>query len=492
MRTPDVLNDRYVLDERLAAGGMGEVWKATDRLLGRPVAVKLLKEQYVADPTFRGRFRAEARFAAALQHGGIAQVYDYGEQDDLAYLVMELVPGETLSQILARDGRLSVGATLDIVGQAARALQVAHSAGIIHRDIKPANLMVTADGTVKITDFGIARGGADTSMTQTGMVMGTAQYVAPEQATGKRVTPAADLYSLGVVAYECLAGHPPFSADTPVALALMHVREEPPPLPASVPAPVRGLVAALLAKDPGDRPRGANTVADGAFSIRESLGPLADEVAMPHETGAGWGADVASEPWRAEDAWTDEGGPWTSEAGADPYGADPYGMNRHAADPEAAGYPTERSGAVYDDTLPPRAAARARHHRNNNRLILAGAAAVVLVGAGVFAVGTLLAHQDHTKLMDGNHLQTAGGAAPTAHVPSTPAGVPSDRPLPSDPVSSRPVFSPRPSATRSSTPTTKPTTTRSSPATTPTGPATDSPPPTSPEPTPTDSATQGR
>ncbi|HEY0539992.1 MAG TPA: serine/threonine-protein kinase, partial [Actinoallomurus sp.] len=154
MTTPLVLNHRYRLDERLASGGMGEVWKATDELLGRPVAVKLLKQIYFSDESFRDRFRAEARFAASLQHSGIAQVYDYGEQDDLAYLVMELVPGETLSRILSVEGRLSTDTTLDIVGQAARALHVAHTAGIIHRDIKPANLMVTAEGVLKITDFG--------------------------------------------------------------------------------------------------------------------------------------------------------------------------------------------------------------------------------------------------------------------------------------------------------------------------------------------------
>jgi eukaryotic-like serine/threonine-protein kinase len=223
MTTPLVLNHRYRLDERLASGGMGEVWKATDELLGRSVAVKLLKEIYFSDESFRMRFRAEARFAASLQHSGIAQVYDYGEQDDKAYLVMELVPGETLSRILSVEGRLSTDTALDIIGQAARALHIAHSAGIIHRDIKPANLMVTADGVLKITDFGIARGGGAT-VTQTGQVMGTAQYVSPEQATGRKITPASDLYSLGVVAYECLAGMPPFAADTPIALALMHVR----------------------------------------------------------------------------------------------------------------------------------------------------------------------------------------------------------------------------------------------------------------------------
>jgi serine/threonine protein kinase len=250
---------------------MGEVWEATDELLIRPVAVKLLRREYISDEAARARFRSEARFAAALQHGGIAQVYDYGEQDDLAYLVMELVPGEPLSKILLRSRVLSAEATLDLVSQAARALQIAHDAGIIHRDIKPGNLMVTGDGTVKITDFGIARNGQVSELTQAGMVMGTAHYVSPEQASGKDITPATDLYSLGVVAYECLAGRPPFDADSTVAIALKHVREPPPELPPDVPAPVRELVRRLLAKNPARRPGDAQEVADRAYMIRESL-----------------------------------------------------------------------------------------------------------------------------------------------------------------------------------------------------------------------------
>jgi serine/threonine-protein kinase len=266
-----VLSNRYRLGRQLATGGMGEVWEATDELLIRPVAVKLLRREYVSDEAARTRFRGEARFAAALQHGGIAQVYDYGEQDDLAYLVMELVPGEPLSKILMRSRMLSAEATLDLVSQAARALQVAHGAGIIHRDIKPGNLMVTGDGTVKITDFGIARNGQVSELTQAGMVMGTAHYVSPEQASGKDITPATDLYSLGVVAYECLAGRPPFDADSTVAIALKHVREPPPELPTDVPAPVRELVRELLAKNPARRPGGAQEVADRSYMIRESL-----------------------------------------------------------------------------------------------------------------------------------------------------------------------------------------------------------------------------
>lgn len=268
-----VISNRYRLVERLATGGMGEVWRATDEVLARPVAVKLLRSDFVEDETARARFRAEARFAAGLQNSGIAQVYDFGEQDDRVYLVMELVPGEPLSAVLRRTGGLSTETTLDIVSQAARALHAAHRAGIVHRDIKPGNLMITPDGTLKITDFGIARAAdqAAAAMTGTGMVMGTAQYVSPEQASGRPVGPATDLYSLGVVAYECLTGLPPFNAETPVAIALKHVREEPPRLGDEIPAEVRELIAQLLAKEPADRPASARSLADRVSVVRESL-----------------------------------------------------------------------------------------------------------------------------------------------------------------------------------------------------------------------------
>jgi eukaryotic-like serine/threonine-protein kinase len=304
MTTPLVLSHRYRLDERLASGGMGEVWKATDELLGRPVAVKLLKEQFVSDESFRMRFRAEARFAASLQHSGIAQVYDYGEQDDLAYLVMELVPGETLSRILNVEGRLSPDTTLDIVGQAARALHVAHSTGIIHRDIKPANLMVTADGVVKITDFGIARASDGLALTRTGEVMGTPQYLSPEQAEGKPATPASDVYSLGAVAYECLVGRRPFVAESAVATALAHLREPVPDLPATVPPALAAVVRRALAKDPAER------YADGAAfaaAVREAaadpaptrvLTTPAPVAAAPAVAAAAAAADVGRETWR--------------------------------------------------------------------------------------------------------------------------------------------------------------------------------------------------
>jgi serine/threonine-protein kinase len=271
-----LLAGRYRLTDRIAAGGMGEVWRGEDNLLSRAVAVKLLPTGRAGDESFLARFRAEARYAASLSHPGIARVYDYGESAEFggAYLVMELVNGEPLSAILARAGRLSPDATLDIVGQAARALDAAHQAGIVHRDIKPGNLLVAAGGTTKITDFGIATAMAAAQashLTETGMVMGTAMYVSPEQATGAPVTDASDIYSLGVVAYECLAGHPPFTASEPLAIAFAHKHEPVPALPPDVPPPVSDLVYHMLAKTPEERPASVRVVADRADVLRDAL-----------------------------------------------------------------------------------------------------------------------------------------------------------------------------------------------------------------------------
>jgi serine/threonine protein kinase len=238
--------------------------------------VKLLPTDRAGDESFLARFRAEARYAASLSHPGIARVYDYGESAEFggAYLIMELVKGEPLSAILARAGRLSPDATLDIVGQAARALDAAHQAGIVHRDIKPGNLLVAGGGTTKITDFGIAtavRAAQASHLTETGMVMGTAMYVSPEQATGAPVDASSDLYSLGVVAYECLAGHVPFMATEPLAIAYAHKHAPVPALPPDVPQPVAELVYDMLAKTPAGRPVSARVVADRADMLREAL-----------------------------------------------------------------------------------------------------------------------------------------------------------------------------------------------------------------------------
>jgi eukaryotic-like serine/threonine-protein kinase len=273
--TDYLLAGRYRLTDRIAAGGMGEVWRAEDVLLNRAVAVKLLPTGRAGDGAFLARFRAEARYAASLSHPGIARVYDYGESAEFggAYLIMELVRGEPLSAILARAGRLSPDATLDIIGQAARALDAAHQAGIVHRDIKPGNLLIAAGGITKITDFGIATAmqAQAAHLTETGMVMGTAMYVSPEQATGAPVGPASDIYSLGVVAYECLAGHAPFRASEPLAIAYAHKHAPVPALPPEVPHPVSDLVYDMLAKTPDGRPASAWVVADRADMLREAL-----------------------------------------------------------------------------------------------------------------------------------------------------------------------------------------------------------------------------
>jgi hypothetical protein len=312
-----LLGGRYRLSGRIAVGGMGEVWRGTDELLDRPVAVKLLSAAHATDEAFRARFRAEARYAASLSHPNIAQVFDYGETSSDeeapsglpsggAYLVMELVSGEPLSALIARQERLAAADTLKIVSQAADALSAAHEAGIVHRDIKPGNLLVTTDGTTKITDFGIARAmwAAQAShLTQTGMVMGTASYVSPEQATGGTITSASDIYSLGVVAYECLTGTPPFTAETPVAIAVAHMHRPVPPLPDDVPAPVAELVTNMLAKQPEDRPQSARWVADRARRLRNGQ-PASDLMA---EAGPGAGAEeltgaVAAAPEAVTDA----------------------------------------------------------------------------------------------------------------------------------------------------------------------------------------------
>jgi eukaryotic-like serine/threonine-protein kinase len=282
---------RYELDSRIAIGGMGEVWEATDHVIGRTVAIKILKDEYMGDPGFLERFRAEARHAALVNHEGIASVFDYGEEEGSAFLVMELVPGEALSTILERDGSLSTDKTLDVVAQTAAALQAAHAAGLVHRDIKPGNLLITPDGRVKITDFGIARIADQVPLTATGQVMGTVQYLSPEQASGHPASPATDTYSLGIVAYECLAGKRPFTGESQVAIAMAQINEQPPPLPATIAQPVQNLVMAMIAKKPEDRPASAAAVSRAASALRR--GDLAAAAAaVPAVAGAAAADDM--------------------------------------------------------------------------------------------------------------------------------------------------------------------------------------------------------
>ena len=266
-----VLAGRYRLDQPIAAGAVGEVWRGLDVMLGRPVAVKLLRAGYAQHADTLARFRAEARHAGSLSHPGIAHVYDYGELDPPhpPFLVMELVDGPSLAGLLA-DGPLDAARVMDVVAQAAAGLHAAHRAGLVHRDIKPGNLLVGRDGVVKITDFGIAHAAGSAPLTRTGTLIGTPAYLAPERVAGAPATPASDLYSLGVVAYECLAGAAPFSG-IPVEVALAHRDRPLPPLPAPVPGEVAALVTRLAAKDPAARPASAGQVAAQAGQLRDSM-----------------------------------------------------------------------------------------------------------------------------------------------------------------------------------------------------------------------------
>jgi serine/threonine protein kinase len=299
----ELLGGRYRLDDRIAAGGMGEVWQATDTVLKRDVAVKTLLADRATDRGFQRRFRHEARALAALRHPGVVTVYDFGSTDtEDAYLVMARVDGEPLNRVLGRRGRLTPGETMSVVAQAAQALEAAHKAGIVHRDVKPGNLLIEPDGTVVLVDFGVSRSAHSGTVTGPGEVVGTALYIAPEQVARQKTGPAADVYALGALAYHCLAGHPPFQGQNPIAIALQHLDDDPPPLPDDIPAEVRAMVRTALSKNPADRFPSAGAMAQAASSALTSpdtppnritgpniladtaVGPgtLADTIASPH------------------------------------------------------------------------------------------------------------------------------------------------------------------------------------------------------------------
>ncbi|WP_344923347.1 serine/threonine-protein kinase [Streptosporangium oxazolinicum] len=310
------LAGRYRLSTRIGAGGMGEVWKGEDVVLARTVAVKVLLPGRTDDPGFLVRFQGEARAMATINHPGVVDVYDYGVHEvpgagATAYLVMKFVDGEPLDRLLGRLRRVAPGAAMDLIAQAASALQAVHDQGIVHRDIKPGNLLVRSDGTLVLTDFGIARSDTASRLTDAGMVLGTAAYCAPEQAEGAPVTPAVDIYALGVVAYECLAGQRPFDGDTPVTIALKHIREAPPPLPPDIPPAVRALVERSLAKDPARRfPSAAAMSAaarQAAFGAEGggTLSASAQQQSEPPETG--WQAQAPQGGPQGQTGWHGQG-----------------------------------------------------------------------------------------------------------------------------------------------------------------------------------------
>src|ERR1700704_4647802 len=320
MTQPRLLGDRYELDGVVGRGGMAEVYRARDLRLDRTVAIKTLRTDLARDQTFQARFRREAQSAASLNNPSIVAVYDTGEDLDVStgapvpFIVMEYVDGRTVRDLLIEGHRLLPERTLEITSGVLRALEYSHQAGIVHRDIKPGNVMVTRNGDIKVMDFGIARAMSDTqaTMTQTAQVIGTAQYLSREQARGERVDARSDLYSTGCLMYELLTGRPPFTGDSPVAIAYQHVRENPIPpsqVDPEIPAWADSIVLKAMAKDPADRYQSA---AEMRTDIQRALS----------------GVPVAAPPQATEmySPGTQRMGPNTMMAGAAPTGAiSPYG-----------------------------------------------------------------------------------------------------------------------------------------------------------------------
>jgi serine/threonine protein kinase len=284
-----VLDDRYDVVRPLGSGGMGEVYLARDRVLGRDVALKVLRKQYAGDEEFAERFKREAMSVASLSHPNIVQVYDRGETEEGAsYIAMEYVPGGTLKERISMEGPLEAADAAGLGAQVAEALGAANDRGMVHRDIKPQNVLLAARGGAKVADFGIARSGSSATISRTGSVMGTAGYMSPEQALGKPATPKSDLYSLGVVLYEALTGELPYTADNPIAVSMKHVNEPlraPIELNPRIPKGMNALVTKLLAKDPEDRYADADELADDLWRVNRGLEPVSAGVGRKQGPG---------------------------------------------------------------------------------------------------------------------------------------------------------------------------------------------------------------
>jgi serine/threonine protein kinase len=296
--TPHVLLDRYEVGRLLGAGGMAEVFEGRDRLLARRVAIKVLQAQFARDPSFLIRFKREAQAAASLSHPNIVGVYDTGTEDGTHFIVMEYVDGRTLKDVIRAEGPLYPERAAEICADVCSALVAAHARGLIHRDIKPGNVMLTPEGKVKVMDFGIARATTSETITQTAAVVGTAQYISPEQAQGQTVDYRSDLYSVGCCLYEMLTGTVPFTGATPVAIAYRHVREDPTPprmLNPDVPAPLEAICLKAMAKLPDNRYQTAAELHDDLERFRNGqpvhATPLMDSAATPEAIPRDGGAD---------------------------------------------------------------------------------------------------------------------------------------------------------------------------------------------------------
>lgn len=286
MRSPQVtIAERYELREVVGRGGMGEVWAARDTRLHRDVAVKLLSAQMASEPAVRARFETEARSAACLNHPNVVSVFDTGEHDGVPFLVMELLPGRTLADEM-RDGPLDAARACDVGAQVLAAVGASHAAGILHRDIKPGNVLLTAEGTAKVSDFGIAKSTEGLNVTSVGMVVGTASYLAPERVAGEPATPQSDLYAVGVVLYEALTGRRPFDADTPIGMMRAIESGTPSPLSELCPGLDPGLAATVERAMDRDPARRFGTASEMAESLKDRAPTAPDAVSATIATAA--------------------------------------------------------------------------------------------------------------------------------------------------------------------------------------------------------------
>lgn len=397
------IQGRYELVERIAIGGMGEVWRATDLRSGRAVAAKILRPELTGDEIFLARLRAEAANSRGLRHPNLAVVLDAGERDGSGWIIMELVQGRPLSDILEERGTMRPVEILTIMAQVARALQVVHDSGVIHRDVKPSNILINREGLAKLTDFGISTAVHQRPMTATGMVMGTAQYLAPEQAMGNMATPSGDLYALGIIGYEALVGHRPFTGSTQVEIAFAHVNQEVPPIPGNVPREVRDVIMELLSKSPADRPASARELARRLDRIvvnlpKDSWDP--SEVPLWSSAGRGSTPDRAGTPAATRSAGSGGEAPsrrsrpapsasagWEDE----PRGAGPRPTGGRRAETEDGPRDAARRdrGRQADRDSPGRSADRSSRPRRPPIVVIAVAAVVALAIVLVVTLSTL-------------------------------------------------------------------------------------------------------